>query len=431
MWIEKLRDRFADRQMLPPDGLWDDISAAMPDMGKTGKKPLTEKHKYRAILMPLRRIAVWAACAVVVVSVWLVAGGYDGGNLSDDNSVAASFAGSDVADGTTDTGGDVNGNSIARELPDKVNRMICNVGSSLKERLHEVKSAEEERLAVNGDSRLVDDNDARVKEKVNESLGNKTERRVYNDDDLLKSSDLMAVNTKKENANTLSFSVHVSGMAAVDGMSNNSAGYGKAFVSSGGMMLDENVFSVMQLSNPEEMKTDGASTLNVKHKLPIKAGLSFKYGLTGRLAVSSGVNYSYLSSDMSSGDDGGGVKTEQTLHYISVPLGVSYQLFRSGRLEVYASGGVEAAFCLSGKADTKCFVDGKMVSRHKEDVKDSKPQWSVNAAAGVQYNITDKLGVYAEPGLGYYFNNGSSTNTIYKDRPLDFNLNVGLRFSVK
>jgi len=39
--------------------------------------------------------------------------------------------------------------------------------------------------------------------------------------------------------------------------------------------------------------------------------------------------------------------------------------------------------------------------------------------------------VYAEPGLSYYINNGSQTKNFYKDKPWNFNINVGLRFTLK
>ena len=56
-------------------------------------------------------------------------------------------------------------------------------------------------------------------------------------------------------------------------------------------------------------------------------------------------------------------------------------------------------------------------------------QCSLNAAAGLQFNILPNLGVYAEPGVGYYFNNGSKVETIYKEKPFNFNLKAGLRLS--
>ena len=55
----------------------------------------------------------------------------------------------------------------------------------------------------------------------------------------------------------------------------------------------------------------------------------------------------------------------------------------------------------------------------------------MNAAAGVQYNFSNLLGLYVEPGVSYYFDNGSSVSNIYKDKPFNFNLNLGLRFTIR
>ena len=55
---------------------------------------------------------------------------------------------------------------------------------------------------------------------------------------------------------------------------------------------------------------------------------------------------------------------------------------------------------------------------------------SVNAAAGVQFNVLDNIGIYAEPGVSYHFDDGSSLQTIYKEKPLNFNLNFGVRYTI-
>ena len=55
-------------------------------------------------------------------------------------------------------------------------------------------------------------------------------------------------------------------------------------------------------------------------------------------------------------------------------------------------------------------------------------QWSIGGSLGVQYHIVPQVGLYAEPGIRHYFNNGSSISNFYKDKPTNFNLQLGLRF---
>ena len=182
----------------------------------------------------------------------------------------------------------------------------------------------------------------------------------------------------------------------------------------------------------ETNKTNhGYGTLRTgkKHKLPIKAGLSVRYKITPRLSLESGVTYSYLSSELTAGSKGNRYETEQTLQYIGIPLKVNYSLWGNRYWEVYVSAGGEVEKCVAGKSETDYVVDGKKVSTDHEDVKVKPLQCSLNAAAGLQFNILPNLGVYAEPGVGYYFNNGSKVETIYKEKPFNFNLKAGLRLS--
>lgn len=85
--------------------------------------------------------------------------------------------------------------------------------------------------------------------------------------------------------------------------------------------------------------------------------------------------------------------------------------------------------CVSGKVTTDFIVD-EINSRSETGDLHTKPfPFSVNDA-GIQLNITDMVGVYVEPGLSYYFDDGTDIKTIYKDKPLNLNLNFELRFTI-
>ena len=85
---------------------------------------------------------------------------------------------------------------------------------------------------------------------------------------------------------------------------------------------------------------------------------------------------------------------------------------------------------LSGKTATNYVNNGSIVDSEQQDVDIDKLQWSVSGSAGLQYNFIDWLGVYVEPGVKYYFDDGSDVLTIYKDKPLNFSLQFGLRFTL-
>ena len=82
-----------------------------------------------------------------------------------------------------------------------------------------------------------------------------------------------------------------------------------------------------------------------------------------------------------------------------------------------------------GQAKEKYILNNKVEKKETQDLNEKPFQWSVNASVGLQYNISPSIGLYAEPGVSYYFNDGTSIKTIYKDKPCNFNLNLGLRFT--
>lgn len=167
-----------------------------------------------------------------------------------------------------------------------------------------------------------------------------------------------------------------------------------------------------------------------KHRLPVRVGLNVAYRLTDRLSVESGVSYMRLSSDMKDGTKDNYSSGSQKLDYIGVPLNVKYRAFGYRRLSVYASAGLLTEKCVSGKATHEYVISGEKKKHETEDVAAKPWQLSVNAALGAQFDVLSSVGVYVEPGVSYYFDDRSPLSTIYKEKPLNFNLNLGVRYTI-
>lgn len=167
-----------------------------------------------------------------------------------------------------------------------------------------------------------------------------------------------------------------------------------------------------------------------KHRLPVRVGLNVAYRLTDRLSVESGVSYTRLSSDMKDGTKDNYSSGSQKLDYIGVPLNVKYRAFGYRRLSVYASAGLLTEKCVSGKTTHEYVISGEKKKHETEDVAAKPWQLSVNAALGAQFDVLRNVGVYIEPGVSYYFDDRSPLSTIYKEKPLNFNLNLGVRYTI-
>ena len=167
-----------------------------------------------------------------------------------------------------------------------------------------------------------------------------------------------------------------------------------------------------------------------KHRLPVRVGFNVAYRLTDRLSVESGVSYTRLSSDMKDGTKDNYSSGSQKLDYIGVPLNVKYRAFGYRRLSVYASAGLLTEKCVSGKTTHEYVISGEKKKHEAEDVAAKPWQLSVNAALGAQFDVLRNVGVYVEPGVSYYFDDRSTLSTIYKEKPLNFNLNLGVRYTI-
>ena len=168
------------------------------------------------------------------------------------------------------------------------------------------------------------------------------------------------------------------------------------------------------------------------HKIPVKVGLTARYNITGRLGVEMGLTYSILSSSVKTGNSETGKNWStgsQTLHYLGIPLNISFNILNSRYVNIYVTGGGMMEKSISGSIKTDEYVDGKFDRTLTTNISPKGLQWSVNAAAGVQANILPQLGFFVEPGVSHHFKNGSRVRSIYTDKPTDFSLGFGLRYS--
>ena len=172
----------------------------------------------------------------------------------------------------------------------------------------------------------------------------------------------------------------------------------------------------------------GVREESVNHRLPIRFGLSLRYRLDDRWSLESGLAYTRLRSDIKHNDNGVRMNTEQTLSYIGIPIAASYLLSSGRYVNLYVSAGGMVEKMVKGRQHHE-YV-GRNLER-TESVSIRPLQWSVNGALGVELNINRRFSLYAEPGVGYYFDNDSNIPTYYQDKPFNFNLNVGLRFNIK
>ncbi len=205
------------------------------------------------------------------------------------------------------------------------------------------------------------------------------------------------------------------------------------------------------------------------HRMPISVGASVTIAWSEKWAFETGLYYTYLSSELKT-VSGKRYKVDQKLHYLGVPLKVHRQLWQNSWLSVYTSGGVMVEKCVKGTQDiTETYtaysaltqgvqlgvitgIPSGMIQNvgglssqfaqsedvlwtsseasnvERVDVEAHPWQFSVQLAVGAQVKLGKNFGLYVEPGAAYYIDDQSSLYTIRKEHPLNFNLQVGVRY---
>ena len=225
--------------------------------------------------------------------------------------------------------------------------------------------------------------------------------------------------------------VAVSG--AVGTSSSSSSGYDAFYGSSvpksfnsptAGSPASQHFSAVLLENNNRSVKSDR------RFYQPVALGLSFARDIGQRLYVQSGLEYSCLISELVSGSESTHYDTRQSVHMLGVPLGLGVHLLDNQLFELNLSAGGMLEKALYARSVTRFVLEGKEPVSTSERLGDDPLYWSVNASVSALYKISDKLGIYFEPGLSYHFRNGSFVETIYSARPLNLQITLGLRFTL-
>jgi RNA polymerase sigma-70 factor (ECF subfamily) len=171
---------------------------------------------------------------------------------------------------------------------------------------------------------------------------------------------------------------------------------------------------------PVEEKSD--------YEKPFTLGLSASIGLNDRWSVLTGLEYTRLRSTHSIGRDTLYIKNQQTIHYLGVPLGLSYTVWSKGNLNLNASAFGKMEIPVAGILNSEHHNGVAYTYQNTLQLK-APVQWSAGAGIGVQYNLTPWMGLYAEPQVRYYFDAGGRVQTIRQVEPVEFAVPFGVRLT--
>lgn len=421
-WQKDIHDRLGSYEKDAPEGLWEGISRRMPKLNDGVM--LTHKPQRKAAFRMWRVAGVAAAASVALV-------------------IGYSFLGNSAKDNI----------NIATNTPKHPNMLASNkkplgnepTGVSAEPATHSednllaeqptLAKASTEQPTLASASTETDVKEISSKEENSKKDNKQTETKPakredsrvlpHNPDNNLLAFNDMTERRGDEDAPSR-WSVSTGAMGGL-GASGTTIAYGDHLVLSSPGVADTKDSPMLDMNT---INRDIETKTEYEHHLPIRIGLSVAYALTDRLSISSGLTYTRLASDIKDASRESKYIGEQRLHYVGIPVNVSYKVASSRWISLYGTAGVLAEKCVSGTTDEGYVENNTMKYTNTHDISSKPLQMSVNAGVGIQFDFIDNVGIYAEPGLSYYFDDGSALQTIYKEKPLNFNLNVGVRFKL-
>jgi len=164
------------------------------------------------------------------------------------------------------------------------------------------------------------------------------------------------------------------------------------------------------------------------HHVPLTIGLSVNKTLGHRLAIGTGVQLTWLSSETQIGNSMVWQQDKQRLRYLGIPLRLSWYPVRTARWSVYTTANALMELPLRSTVSRKTFFDGRQIESEELRLHPST-QWSVSMGVGLEFRLSPVIGIYAEPSAQYFLSTDDNISTWCTDHRLTFSVPLGIRIT--
>ena len=133
-----------------------------------------------------------------------------------------------------------------------------------------------------------------------------------------------------------------------------------------------------------------------QHDMPVSFGVSARIMLSKRFSINTGLNYTLYSSMRERSYSSGKVteRERQNVHYLGIPLRCDWLVVNRRYFTFYMGVGGQVDKCVYARVGDERLHEKEFL-------------FSLTGAAGLQYNITNKIGLYLEPDFSLRLNEGT------------------------
>lgn len=439
-WKSQLRDRMEVYGEPEPDGLWESVASSLRQKGVMAGSGVAESASSSGNLSRDRRHLWWyvvPALAMAAVCVGLLlpfSGGESQVTVVPGNIISESIIADKVLEG------DAANVAPAKASVSSDERPVSGEMPVLDEMLSEEKAS-----AGDAFGGVLFDVDATVSPSQECTVVEQQEPKARREQEFSSEDDFedpFAEEMETSSASKrsrLALGLHLGGVGSYSGGSSGSVSMADAFVSST-VPFGTNNGTPIKLDSKGKLPYNGVlmgdtfRSVESEHRFyqPVSVGVEVSCDLGRRFFLGSGLSYTCLVSESSSGSSESRSSLTQTVHLLGVPLKVGYKIIDNPLFELSVAGGGRVDKAIASKTVTRLALNGPEPVRSASTGTVFPLYWSLTASASAAYKLSSLVGLYLEPGLSWHFSSksdsGLALETVWSGRPLNFQLNAGVRF---
>lgn len=451
-WKSQLRDRMEAYGEPEPDGLWESVASSLRQKGVMAGSGVAESASSSGNLSRDRRHLWWyvvPALAMAAVCVGLLlpfSGDESQVTVVPGDMISESIIADKVLEGDAANIAPAKASVPSDERPVSNERMASNrMSASNSVPVLDEMSSEEKASAVDAFGGVLFDVDADVSPSqectvVEQQEPNARRGQEFSSEDDFEDPFAEEMETSSASKRSrLALGLHLGGVGSYSGGSSGSVSMADAFVSST-VPFGTNDGTPVKLDSKGKLPYNGIlmgdtfRSVESEHRFyqPVSVGVEVSYDLGRRVFLGSGLSYTCLVSESSSGSSESRGSLTQTVHLLGVPLKVGYKIIDNPLFELSVTGGGRVDKAIASKTVTRLALNGPEPVKSASNGKAFPLYWSLTASASAAYKLSSLVGLYLEPGLSWHFgsksDNGLALETVWSGRPLNFQLNAGVRF---
>ncbi len=165
----------------------------------------------------------------------------------------------------------------------------------------------------------------------------------------------------------------------------------------------------------------GDYNTSVRHLMPITFSLRISRDVSERLSLETGLQYTLLRSELNESIGDWSCVENISAHFVSVPLGIRYSFLDRPSFNLYGKCGVGIGLPIKSKIESDEIDLGE--SFH------CPVDFSTSLSIGIEYRFAPSTSLFIEPSLNYHFLGDTKYPILWNDKPLSFELPLGIRLT--